>query len=84
MSTAELSLQTNIQQSRENLDAWVREALARLIHERYVVPASSGRRTQLVVAPFTIDDVRELWGIIGALEGYAVAIVAPMVPSLEP
>ncbi len=56
----------------------VREALARLIHERYVVPASNGRRTELVVARFTSDEVRELWGIIGALEGYAVAMVTAL------
>ncbi|MEO8577113.1 MAG: GntR family transcriptional regulator [Gemmatimonadales bacterium] len=56
----------------------VREALARLIHERYLVPTSTGRRTQLVVAHFTSDDVRELWGIIGALESYAVARVTAL------
>lgn len=56
----------------------VREALARLIQERYLKPAAEGRRTEVVVAPFSIADVRELWGMIGALEGYAVATVASL------
>ena len=53
----------------------VREALARLLHERYLVPSSGEKRTQLVVAPFTSADVQELWGIVGALESYAVSLI---------
>lgn len=56
----------------------VREALLRLMHERYLAPVSEGRRTELVVAGFSPDDVRELWGIIGALESYAIACVAAL------
>jgi len=56
----------------------VREALARLILEHYLKPASDGRRTEVVVAPFTVEDVRELWGMIGALESHAVAEVASL------
>jgi len=54
----------------------VREALLRLLHERYLIPASAGRRTELIAAPFNSSDIRELWGIIGALESVAVAVVA--------
>jgi DNA-binding GntR family transcriptional regulator len=56
----------------------VREAMARLLHERYLVPLRDTRRTQLVVAPFTPGDVRELWGMIGALEGHALSSVAKL------
>lgn len=54
----------------------VREALARLVQEGYLAPVSTGRRTELVVAPLSAESVRELWGMIGALEGYAVEAVA--------
>lgn len=54
----------------------VREALARLVLEQYLMPVSDGRRTEVVVAPFAASDVRELWGMIGALEGKAVSLVA--------
>ncbi len=56
----------------------VREALSRLIHERYLVPVTSGKRTELAVAPFTAEDVRELWEIIGSLEGYAASMTATL------
>jgi DNA-binding GntR family transcriptional regulator len=51
----------------------VRAALDRLAQERFLVPASSGLRVELVVAPLTESDIRELWGVIGALEGAAAA-----------
>lgn len=54
----------------------VREALSRLVHERYLIPTSSGKRTELIVARFESADVKELWGMIGALESVAVAVVA--------
>ena len=56
----------------------VREALARLLQEGYLAPVSTGRRTELIVAPLSAETVRELWGIIGALEGYAVEAVAEL------
>jgi DNA-binding GntR family transcriptional regulator len=49
----------------------IRAALDRLAQERFVVAASAGLRIELVVAPLTSDDVRELWSVIGALEGAA-------------
>ncbi|MDP9177305.1 MAG: GntR family transcriptional regulator [Gemmatimonadota bacterium] len=54
----------------------VREALAWLAHEGYLVPGSTGLRTELVVAPLTTDEVQELWAMIGALEGHAASAVA--------
>ncbi len=56
----------------------VREALAWLAHEGYLVPVSNGLRTELVVAPLTADDVRDLWGMIGALEGHAAGAAAQL------
>jgi DNA-binding GntR family transcriptional regulator len=56
----------------------VREALLRLLHERFLVPVSQGRRTELIAAPFNSAEIRELWAIIGALESVAIAVVADM------
>ncbi len=56
----------------------VREALARLARERYLVPAGPGRRKEFLVAPLVVADVAELWGTIGALEGLAIQAVAAL------
>ena len=54
----------------------VRESLARLVQEGFLMPASSGKRTELVVSPLTAAGVVELWGMIGALERFAIGGVA--------
>ncbi|HEV8409574.1 MAG TPA: GntR family transcriptional regulator [Gemmatimonadaceae bacterium] len=54
----------------------VREALARLHHEGYLAAKNLGRRTQLIVAPLTIEQMRELWRVIGALEGLVIEFVS--------
>lgn len=56
----------------------IREALARLVHEGYLAPVSTGRRTELAVTALTPEWVQELWGMIGALESYAVQTVAKL------
>ncbi len=56
----------------------VREALARLIQEGYLIPIAGNRRTEVAVAPLSTDSVGELWGMIGALEGYAVSVIAAL------
>jgi DNA-binding GntR family transcriptional regulator len=56
----------------------VREALARLARELFLVPATNGRRTELVVAPLAEAQMQELWGLIGGLEGVAIAAVSNM------
>jgi DNA-binding GntR family transcriptional regulator len=58
----------------------VREVLARLAQESYVVTAGSGRRTRFQVAPLNRELIPELWGIIGAMEALAVQSVATMDP----
>ena len=50
----------------------VRESLARLAQEGYLVSATAGRRTERVVAPLAPEAVDELWTVIGGLEGLAV------------
>ncbi len=56
----------------------VREALSRLVHERYLIPSTEGKRTELAVAPFSGEDIVELWEIIGSLESCAVAMAASL------
>ncbi len=56
----------------------VREALSRLVHERYLIPSGEGKRTELVVAPFRTEDILELWEIIGSLESSAAARAASL------
>lgn len=56
----------------------VREALAKLVQEGYLIPASEGRRTELKVAPLSADGVRDLWGMIGALEAHSVETVSSL------
>jgi len=50
----------------------VRQALARLEQEGYIQPVRIARRTERIVAPLSVDEVLELWGIIGSLESHAV------------
>jgi DNA-binding GntR family transcriptional regulator len=54
----------------------VRGALQRLRHEGYIVAVGSGRQTRLTVAPLTVPDARELFGIVGQLEALAAAWAA--------
>jgi DNA-binding GntR family transcriptional regulator len=49
----------------------VRGALQRLEQEGYVVADRGGKRTQMTVAPLTQEDGRELFWIVGELEGVA-------------
>ncbi len=56
----------------------VREALDRLAHERFVVAATHGHRVELTVAPLAESDIRELWTLMGALEGTAIVVVGGM------
>lgn len=54
----------------------VREALAQLIQEGYLIPVPGKRRTEVHVAPLSVDSVRELWAMIGAIEGCAIRQIA--------
>ena len=50
----------------------VRESLARLAQEGYLVSATAGRRIERIVAPLAPESVDELWTVIGGLEGLAL------------
>lgn len=56
----------------------IREALAQLTREGFLVAATLGRRTELAVAPLDAARVSELWGIVGALEGQAAKLAAAL------
>ena len=49
----------------------VRSALQRLQHEGWVHGADTGKQLRLTVSPLTREDARELYEIIGTLEGLA-------------
>lgn len=60
----------------------VRGALQRLEQEGYVLADRGGKRTQMMVAPLTKEDGRELFWIVGELEGMA-AFRAAQQPAAE-
>ena len=54
----------------------VRGALQRLQHEGYVVDSPTLQQTRPTVAPLTSEDARELFLLVGALEGLAASRAA--------
>lgn len=54
----------------------VRAAIARLEREGLIVVARAGLRSRLIVAPLTVDDMRQLFLIVGALDGLAAWLAA--------
>jgi DNA-binding GntR family transcriptional regulator len=56
----------------------VRGALRVLSQEGYVVAMEGGRKRRLIVAPLSVADARELFGIVGALEGLAASAAAKL------
>ncbi len=56
----------------------VRSALHRLQQERWVEGTGTGKHLRLSVSPTTRDDARELFQIVGALEGLAARWVAAL------
>src|SRR5712692_9029958 len=49
----------------------IRAALQWLQHEGYVVARGTGSKSKMMVAPLTLSDARELYGIVGRIEGMA-------------
>lgn len=49
----------------------VRSALHRLQQDGYVLAQEGGRKAKLMVAPLTKEDAREIYHIVGALDGLA-------------
>lgn len=54
----------------------VRSALHRLQQEGYVVASNRMRQSRLAVAPLTKEDARELYWIVGHIEGLAARLAA--------
>jgi DNA-binding GntR family transcriptional regulator len=54
----------------------VRGALRVLLSERYVRAVDDGARRRLVVAPLTVADARELFELVGSIEGLAARAAA--------
>jgi DNA-binding GntR family transcriptional regulator len=59
----------------------MRAALQRLQQEGLAVIAGSGRLRRLVVSPLTFDDMRELFLMVGALDGLAARLAAGLEPA---
>ncbi len=55
-----------------------RSALHRLQQEGYVIALNRGKERRLIVAPLTQDDARELFHIVGQLEGLAARVTAEL------
>ena len=60
----------------------VRAALQRLNQEGFVASAAAGLMQRAIVAPMTADDMREVFQMVGALEG-AAARLATGIPDTE-
>src|SRR5918992_386885 len=58
-----------------------RSALHRLQQEGYVIAVNRGKERRLIVAPLTQDDARELFHIVGQLEGLAARSAAELPPT---
>jgi DNA-binding GntR family transcriptional regulator len=60
-----------------------RSALHRLQQEGYVAALDRAKESRLVVAPLTLDDARELFHIVGQLEGLAARSAADAPPPVR-
>jgi DNA-binding GntR family transcriptional regulator len=69
-------IETELAQRLEVSRTPVRAALQRLMQEGYVVSTGPGKQLRLAVSPLTEDDARELFGIVGELEGLAARNLA--------
>lgn len=49
----------------------IRAALQWLMHEGYVIERGTGSKSRMMIAPLTLVDSRELYAIMGAIEGIA-------------
>lgn len=67
----ETELATRLEVSRTP----VRAALQRLNQEGYVLTREGGRQTRLSVSPLTEEDAREIFGIVGEIEGLAARLL---------
>ena len=59
----------------------LRQALQRLQHAGFVVTSTIGTYSRTRVAPLTAEDVRDLFDLVGAVEGLAVRAAALLLPA---
>ena len=71
-------IQTKMARKLHHSRATLRAALQRLAQEGYVVETELGTYSRFVVASLTVEDMNELYSIIGALEGMAVRYCAEL------
>jgi len=57
-----------------------RAALQWLQHEGYVIERGTGSKSRVMVAPLTLSDARELYAIVGSIEGIAGRNTAALSP----
>jgi DNA-binding GntR family transcriptional regulator len=58
-----------------------RAVLQRLGEQGYVLSPNPGKQSRVVVAPLTADDARELYAIVGEIEGLAACWAARLQPA---
>src|SRR5207248_1403978 len=58
-----------------------REAIQRLYQDGFLTPLGAGSRTQLAVAPLSVDDMLDLYSIMGSLEGSAARRTSRLAPT---
>ncbi len=56
----------------------IRGALHWLQRENYVIASGNGTKSRMIVAPLTREDARELYSIIGHVEGLAARLTAQL------
>lgn len=61
----------------------VRSALQRLQQEGYIIATVDGRQSRTSIAPLTLEDARELFNIIGVLEGLAGRLASQLSPEVR-
>jgi len=59
----------------------IRAALQWLQHEGYLAARGTGSKSRMMVAPLTLSDARELYGIVGRIEGMAGRYTALLLPA---
>lgn len=61
----------------------IRAALQWLMHEGYVIERGTGSKSRMMIAPLTLSDSRELYAIVGAIEGMAGRHAAKLPASIR-
>ena len=71
-------IQARMAQEMGHSRATLRAALQRLTQEGYVVETELGTYSRFIVASLTVEDMQELFALVGALEGVAIRQAAEL------